>query len=121
MCGNLSHPGHQGIRLDLGAWLFCAECARVRLRPNIRITKDYRMAVHKREDLRIDDVRKFQPAMALAPRLRRLFGQPLKLRQVSAGACNAGEADTNVLVNSDFKSLLCNLHYSISADQHHRR
>ncbi len=29
--------------------------------------------------------------------IRRLFGRSLKLRQVSAGGCNACEADTNVL------------------------
>jgi Ni,Fe-hydrogenase III small subunit len=34
---------------------------------------------------------------ALADETRRLFGRSLKLRQVSAGGCNACEADTNVL------------------------
>ena len=36
-------------------------------------------------------------ATALDERLRRLFGRSLKLRQVSAGGCNACEADVNVL------------------------
>ena len=36
-------------------------------------------------------------AAALDEKLRRLFGRSLKLRQVSAGGCNACEADTNVL------------------------
>ena len=55
------------------------------------------MAVRKRDDLWIDDEQKFQPAIALDQKLRRLFGRSLKLRQVSAGGCNACEADTNVL------------------------
>jgi len=87
----------EGLRLDLGACLFCAECARICPGPNICFTKDYCLAVRKRDDLRIDAAKKFQPAMALDPRLRRLFGRSLKLRQVSAGGCNACEADTNVL------------------------
>lgn len=34
---------------------------------------------------------------ALDEKMRRLFGRSLKLRQVSAGGCNACEADVNVL------------------------
>ena len=36
-------------------------------------------------------------AVTLDEASRRLFGRSLKLRQVSAGGCNACEADTNVL------------------------
>ncbi len=36
-------------------------------------------------------------AAALDKRLKRLFGRSLRLRQVSAGGCNACEADVNVL------------------------
>lgn len=38
-----------------------------------------------------------QPIKALDKETRRLFGRSLKLRQVSAGGCNACEADVNVL------------------------
>ena len=38
-----------------------------------------------------------QLAQALEEKSRRLFGRSLKLRQVSAGGCNACEADLNVL------------------------
>ena len=38
-----------------------------------------------------------QLARALDEQTRRLFGRSLKLRQVSAGGCNACEADVNVL------------------------
>lgn len=54
------------------------------------------MAVRRREDLRLagDELRL---AEALDAQARRLFGRSLKLRQVSAGGCNACEADVNVL------------------------
>ena len=41
--------------------------------------------------------REYHPAAALEGELLRLFGRSLKLREVSAGGCNACEADTNVL------------------------
>ena len=39
----------------------------------------------------------YKPADALGSEMLRLFGRSLKLREVSAGGCNACEADTNVL------------------------
>jgi Ni,Fe-hydrogenase III small subunit/Pyruvate/2-oxoacid:ferredoxin oxidoreductase delta subunit len=87
----------KGLRLDLGACLFCTECVRVCPHTSIRFTKDHQMAVRRRDDLWIDEEQIFQPASALEQKLKRLFGRSLKLRQVSAGGCNACEADTNVL------------------------
>jgi Ni,Fe-hydrogenase III small subunit len=54
------------------------------------------MAAVRREDLVV------RPGSGLADgkapdAIRKLFGRSLKLRQVSAGGCNACEADTNVL------------------------
>jgi Ni,Fe-hydrogenase III small subunit len=54
------------------------------------------MATRGRNDLLADD-RAYAVARALDGEARRLFGRSLKLRQVSAGGCNACEADTNVL------------------------
>jgi Ni,Fe-hydrogenase III small subunit/Pyruvate/2-oxoacid:ferredoxin oxidoreductase delta subunit len=93
--GAITHT--DGISLDIGACLFCGECARICPSRCIHFTKHYDMAVRQRDELRIDPSRKFQPADALDRKLRRLFGRSLKLRQVSAGGCNACEADTNVL------------------------
>ena len=39
----------------------------------------------------------YQPAEAMGRELLSLYGRSLKLREVSAGGCNACEADTNVL------------------------
>ena len=85
-----------GLRLDLGRCLFCSECATVCALQNIAFTPDYRMATRRRDDLLIDSG-PFRPAPPLEVRLKRLFGRSLRLRQVSAGGCNACEADTNVL------------------------
>jgi Ni,Fe-hydrogenase III small subunit len=41
-------------------------------------------------------------AQALEHQTRRLFGRSLRLRQVSAGGCNACEADANVLTTPAF-------------------
>ncbi len=85
-----------GLRLDLGRCLFCSECATVCAVQNISFTPDYRMSARSRDGLLIGSG-PFLPAPPLEDRLQRLFGRSLKLRQVSAGGCNACEADTNVL------------------------
>ena len=57
------------------------------------------MAVRRREDLLLGEPgrEEVRLAAALDEKLRKLFGRSLRLRQVSAGGCNACEADTNVL------------------------
>jgi Ni,Fe-hydrogenase III small subunit/formate hydrogenlyase subunit 6/NADH:ubiquinone oxidoreductase subunit I len=91
-------PG-QTVRLDLGRCLFCAQCVKACPTGAISQTGDHRLAVRQREDLVLGESGKAQVrlAKALDVKLRRLFGRSLKLRQVSAGGCNACEADTNVL------------------------
>jgi Ni,Fe-hydrogenase III small subunit/ferredoxin len=85
-------------RLDLGACLFCADCAEACPRGAISFTRDYRLAARSREALGVSpEKRELELAAALDKRLKRLFGRSLKLRQVSAGGCNACEADVNVL------------------------
>jgi len=55
--------------------------------------------VSRREDLVLGAPAHEQVRLAdaLDAKLRKLFGRSLRLRQVSAGGCNACEADTNVL------------------------
>jgi Ni,Fe-hydrogenase III small subunit/Pyruvate/2-oxoacid:ferredoxin oxidoreductase delta subunit len=85
-----------GPRLDLGRCLFCIECAQACPAGTITYGRDYRLAARTREDLQYDG-RTLNLARALDDGMRRLFGRSLKLRQVSAGGCNACEADVNVL------------------------
>jgi Ni,Fe-hydrogenase III small subunit/ferredoxin len=84
------------LRIDLGRCLFCGECALACPNRAISFTPDYRLAARHREDLVFGgEPRRF--AKALDEKAKKLFGRSLRLRQVSAGGCNACEADTNVL------------------------
>ena len=91
-------PG-AAVALDLGRCLFCAECIEACPTKAITQTGDHRMAVRRREDLLLGapGQEELRLATAFDAKLRRLFGRSLRLRQVSAGGCNACEADTNVL------------------------
>ncbi|NTV28691.1 MAG: hydrogenase, partial [Candidatus Omnitrophica bacterium] len=75
--------------LDLGKMTFIPDTG-------IEYSRDYRMAVSSRDALILKG-----DGLVLASRLRdemfRVFGRSLKLRQVSAGGCNACELDINVL------------------------
>jgi Ni,Fe-hydrogenase III small subunit len=55
------------------------------------------MAARQRDDLVVTRERTLTLAGALDAKSRGLFGRSLKLRQVSAGGCNACESDVNVL------------------------
>lgn len=85
-------------RIDLGRCLFCADCATACPQQAIAYSRDYRLATRARQDLVIGQDRQVPIlAAALDAKLRKLFGRSLQLRQVSAGGCNACEADVNVL------------------------
>ncbi len=85
-------------RIDLGKCLFCTDCVRACPQQAIAYSDDFRLAVRRREHLVItQDEQTLERAAALGAELLKLFGRSLKLRQVSAGGCNACEADVNVL------------------------
>jgi Ni,Fe-hydrogenase III small subunit/ferredoxin len=84
------------LQLDLGRCLFCTDCTDACPEGAIEFSKDFRMATRKRDELTIDG-KTLQLAAELDKKMRSLFGRSLKLRQVSAGGCNACEADINVL------------------------
>lgn len=84
------------VTIDLGRCLFCADCPAC-TQGLIRFSRDYRLAVRRRDDLIYKTNKDLVRAERLGDELRRLFGRSLQLRQVSAGGCNACEADCNVL------------------------
>jgi Ni,Fe-hydrogenase III small subunit/Pyruvate/2-oxoacid:ferredoxin oxidoreductase delta subunit len=86
-----------GVRVDLGRCLFCTDCAAACPEGALSYGADYRLAVRERAQLVAPSERELELAGALQGRLRKLFGRSLKLRQVSAGGCNACELDVNVL------------------------
>ncbi len=93
-------PGGR-LRLDMGRCIFCGECERACPGGGIAFGREYRLCARTREDLVITAEGR-RRADALGAEARRLFGRSLKLRQVSAGGCNACEADTNVLTTVVF-------------------
>ena len=84
-------------RIDLGKCLFCTDCKEACPEGAISYSGDYRLSTRTRAALVVAQGEDLDLAEALDRRLRRLFGRSLKLRQVSAGGCNACEADVNVL------------------------
>ena len=89
--------------LDLGKCLFCGECA-LRAPKNIRFTNDYKIASATREALVVkpgDERVEFHAEM-VRPQIQSLFGQALKLRQVSAAGDASVEMELNASGNVNF-------------------
>ncbi len=86
----------KGLRLDLGRCLFCHDCVAACPEGAIGYTTSHRLAARRREDLVVRG-EALARVRALDDKMLRLFRRSLKLRVVSAGGCNACEADVNVL------------------------
>jgi Ni,Fe-hydrogenase III small subunit/Pyruvate/2-oxoacid:ferredoxin oxidoreductase delta subunit len=95
-CPTEAITAKDGLALDLGRCLFCTDCTSACPEGAIAFGRDHRLAVRARSDLVVRPQFAHR-AKALDEKMRRLFGRSLKLRQVSAGGCNACEADINVL------------------------
>ena len=94
-------PGCLAIRngkpsLDLGRCTFCGRCAAAS--PKITFTKDYRLAVFKREDLIVSSGDpEYVPPQNPNAAIPRLLKRSCQIREVSAAGCAACELDFNVL------------------------
>lgn len=84
------------LTIDLGRCLFCGQCQENCPTNGIKFSRDYRLAAGSKSDLILSG-HEMILANALNKKMKSLFGRSLKLRQVSAGGCNACEVDTNVL------------------------
>ncbi|MFH0922374.1 MAG: hydrogenase [Fibrobacterota bacterium] len=85
------------LALDMGRCLFCGTCEKRSNGEAVEFTRGFSLAARRREDLVLRPGQDFKPMGPLdEPRLR-LFERSLRLRQVSAGGCNACELDTNGL------------------------
>ena len=91
-----SDSAEPNLRLDLGRCIFCRRCESACPSSAVAFSREFRMAESSQENLVISD----GPAHSKVPMnyaVPGILGRSLKLRQVSAGGCNACEADTNVL------------------------
>ena len=98
--GAISRNG--GLSLDMGKCLFCPECTQSCPHGAVSFTRDAALAANRREDLIVTAGAERILAQKLDEKMLKLFGRSLKLREVSAGGCNACEADTNVLSTVGF-------------------
>ncbi len=87
--------------LDMGRCLFCGDCAVACKQGALGFTREHRLAAWSRDDLVIRDGAP-APQGPADPEKLAIFRRSLKLRQVSAGGCNACEADINVLTTVGF-------------------
>jgi Ni,Fe-hydrogenase III small subunit/formate hydrogenlyase subunit 6/NADH:ubiquinone oxidoreductase subunit I len=100
--GAVCMDDHGKRSIDLGRCLFCGECAAACPREAIVFTTEHQLAVGERQDLCLHEGVVLKRAAALGKKMLRIFGRSLKFRQVSAGGCNACEADINVLTTIGF-------------------
>ncbi len=90
-------------KIDLGRCTFCGACTQVADGAFVRFGTAFELGAARREDLLTNGPLPDLAAHAKT-HFKNLFGRSLQLRQVSAGGCNACEADTNVL-NTPFFDL----------------
>lgn len=93
------------LRLDLGYCVFCGECEAICPENKIRFTTDYKTASNSRPSLVISEGQGAEMAFDAAAVRREIadyFRGSLKLRQVSAGGCNACEMELNACGNINF-------------------
>lgn len=84
------------LQLDMGLCLFCRVCEKACPHGAVCFSREYQLATAMREDLIVTGDAA-DAANAKNEPAARLFSRSLKLRQVSAGGCNACEADSSVL------------------------
>jgi Ni,Fe-hydrogenase III small subunit/Pyruvate/2-oxoacid:ferredoxin oxidoreductase delta subunit len=100
--GALARPPAGPLRLDLGACILCGDCVEVCPPGKITMGSEPRMGSATRAGLVLTEGQSTMEPVAVSASLRSMFGRSLRLRQVSAGGCNACELELNALGNVNF-------------------
>lgn len=90
------------LSIDLGRCTLCAACVEACPAGAIELTSNPRMAATNRQDLIVRPGDEAQTRVRASAGFARLFRRSLKLRQVSAGGCNACELELNAAANVNF-------------------
>ncbi|MBF0119593.1 MAG: hydrogenase [Desulfobacterales bacterium] len=93
----------KNFSIDMGKCVFCGTCEEISNGEFVKFSNNFELAATKKEHL-ITDGTIYDLKQNLDLKFKKLFGRSLQLRQVSAGGCNACEADVNVL-NTPFFDL----------------
>jgi Ni,Fe-hydrogenase III small subunit/NAD-dependent dihydropyrimidine dehydrogenase PreA subunit len=94
------------LTLDLGACIFCGDCARACPSGAVHFTPEYRLASTNRTRLILESEQSAtdyqKTAITVRREIRSHFGRSIKLRQVSAGGCSGCELELAASNNVNF-------------------
>jgi Ni,Fe-hydrogenase III small subunit/Pyruvate/2-oxoacid:ferredoxin oxidoreductase delta subunit len=90
------------VRIDLGRCLFCDACTDLCPSKKLAFTADPRMGATDVGTLVTEEGVEGATRIRASATFARLFGRSLKMRQVSAGGCNACELELGALANVNF-------------------
>ncbi|HXP45850.1 MAG TPA: NADH-quinone oxidoreductase subunit NuoB [Terriglobales bacterium] len=102
--------GGRHVALDLARCVFCGRCAEDPWADAVVMGRDFELAAHHRDDLRIEVVADAPAIPAVAPgrdaeavrassEIHRVLGRSLHLRHLDAGSCNACDWELSALLN----------------------
>jgi Ni,Fe-hydrogenase III small subunit len=90
------------LTLDLGRCVFCNACAEACPTGKVVFTANPRMGAVEPAGLLVREGEEAAVRVRASATFARIFGRSLKLRQVSAGGCNACELELNAIANVNF-------------------